>query len=388
LVGSEDSIPGDGNPYDSIINRLTANPAQDVTTFAIGIVQDFVKFYSSINHDNVQLSVIDLSNILELHHKIQETAAMLNANMDRERIAIQNARDAAPYFGDANNRDLIRFAEELAVRASDPALKVKALELASSCRKAVIANKVYNMGVPLMAEAAGMTIYLPTPSQVSSAEVISYGAILASNSTSNMVSGGVSWADMVIRLVTGTQSGGPSQVLTSGNFAYYISWDNPEADLDLLINEPRGTWGGPMISPTSPNAFSSSDSYYSHTTTEYYTALSLVEQGQYHVLVRYYGCAQGYASCGPTTVKVYRYDPLKGDQSYTLQFTRVMDHVPALPSLSSFGSWESFITAVSSKSYADWFYAQYSTRDLAINGKSTLLPLVKTGGKGLVQFGR
>lgn len=374
LVASEATVPGPGNPYDMLLNRLVFDPDQTTADFAGGVVEDFVRYYGTVGHEDVQNAVIDLSQIGQVHQKAQQVAALLTAGMDRERVALQSARDAAPYYADANNIDLARFADALSLRASDPTLRGKAAELAAAARAAVLANRADTSGGTSLGQSTGLAIFVPSPGQVSSKDIVDYGAQLAINQAVNTVAGGVTWYAMVAQLASGLSQGSTPPALTQGNFAYGISWDNPSADLDLLVNEPGGKWAGPVIGASSSNAFSSVDSYYAGVSSEYYIALPQVAQGEFFVFVRYSGCAQGYASCGPTTVTVYRYDLRKGDASYTLISTRRMDHTPALPALSSFAGWSPFVSAVASDSSSDWLYAQSASPQPIDNRPLSLLP--------------
>jgi len=387
LVASETTVPGPGNPYDMLINRLVFDPDQTTADFAGGMVEDFFRYYGAVGHESVQNALIDLSHMAQVHEKAQQVAALLTSGMDLERVALQSARDAAPYYADGNNVDLARFADALSMRAADPTLRGRAAELAAAARAAVLATRVYTLGDPSLNQSTGLAIFVPSPGQVSSRDIADYGALLASNRPANAVAGGVSWQAMVAQLVSGSSTGGTLLSLTQGNFAYGISWDNPAADLDLLVNEPRGKWAGPSVGASSSNAFSSTDSYYTGGTAEYYIALPQVEQGEFFVFVRYIGCAQGYASCGPTTVTVYRYDPRQGDSSYTPIATRLMDHSPALPALSGFGSWSPFLSAVASGSYSDWLYAQSATPQPGI-ASPPLSPLPKALVKALTAIPR
>lgn len=356
MVASEETVPGTGQPYDKVINRLVANPDQDAKTLAAGIVDDSYAYYSALNHNTMTFSAIDLSKIGALHQTVQETAKLMVDTLVSNRTAIDIARSAAPYYTDSNFRDLAKFADNLASGSATSPLKAKATELATAARATVLNNKVLIVSADSTTptNSTGLAIYLPNNSTTTSAELASYGTAMLSNASA--VSGGSAWHTFLGQYVTtfvGT---------AAGNFIYKITWDNPQADLDLMINEPDSSWAGPSQGSLSANGTSSVNSYYSGLQLETYTANTTVSKGIYDVFVRYRGCASGISSCGATTVTIWRYDTSKGDTALAPVGTHVLSLTNKLPALSSFGSWSAFMTAVSSGTYTDWYYFDKSTR--------------------------
>lgn len=359
MVASEEVIPGEGNPYDKVLNRLVANPAQDAAALGAGIVSDYDEFYRTKNREATTLSAIDLTKMAALDGKIRETAALLISSLASDRLSITAARDAAPSYKYVNNRDLITFADELATRATSSALRSKAAELAATARSAMLASRVFSTPAPALASSSGLAIYLPTPANTTTDELSQYQSSLSSNVA--LAAGGSAWSQFVVPLVTG--GSGPGQTTGSGAFAYAVTWDNPDVDLDLLVNEPEGNWAGPAHGPTSVNSFSSADSYDSGEAFETYVANDALERGAYDVFVYYAGCRSGVWSCGSTIVSVYRYDPSAGDADAVLVSRRYMDATPSLDI--PFDPFSSFIAAVSTDEYGDWLYVQQTTRTAA-----------------------
>jgi len=381
MVGSEENIPGTGNPYDKIINRLVANPAQDAATLGQGIAKDYVDFYTAANRDSVTISAIDLTKIDALQTSIKALAKTLIANLAGERLNVQAARDAsASYSNSGMNHDLVAFAKGLTSRSGVQLLRTQATEVTTAAQAAVLANQVLVVpgDLPLQG-SSGLAIYLPSPNNVSQSELTQYQTAATSNAVAD---GEQSWSDFVMALITG--SGGPGQATTTGAFSYRIEWDNADVDLDLLVNEPQGNWAGPYIGVTSVNGFASADSWDSGATEETYTANSQLQKGAYDVLVRFAGCSKGRSACGATTVRVYRYDPSNNDTAAQLIATRTMSAAPALPSYASFASFEAFLTAVKSNGYGDWLYGQRTTRAIQESAK-TQLSLPKPRDKSLPQ---
>lgn len=357
MVASQEVIPGTGNPYDAVLNRLVANPTQDAAALAAGIVADYDAFYRARTRDAATLSAIDLTRLDALDAEVRETAALLQASLATERLNIEAARDASAHYNYPSNHDLIAFATELSTRAGSAALRAQAAELAAAARAAVLANRVFVTPGSTVAGSNGLAIYIPSADTTTAEELSAYRSSLASNVP---VGDGKTWSDFVTPLATGTT--GPGQTVGSGAFAYVVTWDDPTVDLDLLVNEPQGNWAGPAYGTSSVNAFSSADSYDSGERFETYTANAVLEQGAYDVFVHYAGCARGVPTCGSTTVSVYRIDPNAGDTDPVLLGTRVMAATPAIDV--PFSPFANFIAAVESNLYGDWAYAQRTTRAL------------------------
>lgn len=362
MVASQEVIPGTGNPYDAVLNRLVANPNQDAVALATGIVSDYDSFYRARNRDATTLSAIDLTRLDALDAELRETAALLQDSLATERLNIEAARDASAYYNYASNHDLIAFADGLATRAGSVALRTQAAELAAAARAAVLSSRVFVTPGSTVSGSNGLAIYIPSADTTTAEELSAYRSTLSSNVAAGA---GRTWSDFVTPLATG--STGPGQTVGSGAFAYVITWDDPAVDLDLLVNEPQGNWAGPAYGTSSVNAFSSADSYDSGERFETYTANDVLERGAYDVFVHHAGCARGVPVCGATTVSVYRIDPNAGDTEPLLLGTRVMAATPAIDV--PFSPFSDFIAAVESNLYGDWAYAQRTTRALPVSTK-------------------
>lgn len=361
LVASEESIPGNGLPYDAVVNRIVSAPNVSAKALAEGIVQDYKAYYTaspeSTNGLNPHLSSIDLGQMGALHTKVQAFATSLSAHLGTQRLAIEAARDAAPTFSTGSDRDLAKFADEVATRSSETALRSSASAVAAAVRSAVTATEqvvVPTAENPRSKGTVGLAIFIPKAADVSGAMLDTYSA-LPSNAAAAQGAGQKAWGQFARELVTGNGTA-PGQTQTSGSFGYFITWDNAQVDLDLLVNEPQGNWAGPAAGSTSENAFSSADSWTSGKTAEYYVANDQLFSGQYDVFATYAGCHKGYTTCGNTTVQVYRLDPKKGDTDWVLIGTRVMSATPALPALPDDATWGDLLSLIGSNRYADWYY--------------------------------
>jgi hypothetical protein len=370
MVASEDTIPGTGNPYDKILNKLVANPAQDAAALAQTMVSEYDAYYRASAKDDVTLSAIDLARMDALHAKVKEAAALATAQLATERINISAARSAAAYYTYDNNRDLIGFASAWQEKTTSAPLKAKLAELVAAARSTVLANKVLDVASDTgtrVKGSTGLAVFLPVAEKTSVSELNTYATSLSTNAAGS----GASWSDFVKPWATGsTNTAGPT---ASGVFGYALRWDNPDVDLDLRVNEPSGFWAGPYLGTSSDNGFSSADSYYSGVLQEIYVSKDEFERGNYDVFAQYRGCRSGVTTCGATNATIYRWDVKAGDTQWVAVKTRKMMPEPELL-LSGFTDLAQFITAVKTDRYGNWIYANKTVRVLQDNEKINLIP--------------
>jgi len=112
MVGSEESEPVEGWPYDTILSALADNPYITPRDFASTIVDRYVSSYSST--EGVTQSALDLSGIDPLVSSCNTLAQTLIDNMNSYKSNIQNAiSNTQNYSGDPNQYDLYDFAYHL-----------------------------------------------------------------------------------------------------------------------------------------------------------------------------------------------------------------------------------------------------------------------------------
>jgi hypothetical protein len=380
MVGSEENIPGKGNPYDIILNHLVATPTMSAADLGRTIANDYYAFYKAQARDSVTLSVLDLSAMANLHGAVKTLAAEMKTALATQRVTIESARAATVAYHNGNYRDLKAFASSLASRSSG-SLSTAASAVVSALPAVVLSNQVFAASGSALATSSGLSIYLPTPSVVSTADLANYRSVLTSSTDST-----TSWSTIVDALITGSSSGATLNQ-TTGGFGYYITWDNPDVDLDLYINEPQGNWAGPAFGASSPNGYSSADSFYSGSAFESYVASSVLERGGYNVIVNYFGCQPGVSTCGNTTVSVYRYDPKLGDTGYKLVATRLMKQTPAIPAFSTFANLNAALQAIATGNYGDIYMYTTVMRDESFDKPFPVVEF-KRMGKALALTGK
>ncbi|MHA1652020.1 MAG: clostripain-related cysteine peptidase [Candidatus Helarchaeota archaeon] len=159
IVASEETIPGDGFPYDSIIQRLCNNPSQSAQTYASGMVDDYHNSYSS-SYDTT-LSAVDVtsSSITNLMNAFNLFVEDLKTLVTTQKSAISSARAATQEFYYDTFVDLKDFAIELRSRVSGQNFKDSCTRLIDNITNAVINYEQHNNP-----DAFGISIYFPETS--------------------------------------------------------------------------------------------------------------------------------------------------------------------------------------------------------------------------------
>jgi hypothetical protein len=80
LVFSEETEPGEGDPYDTILTALTANPTQSARTLASTIVDKYDDYYTTNNRGATTKSAVDMSQMDALDAKVLALSAALKAD--------------------------------------------------------------------------------------------------------------------------------------------------------------------------------------------------------------------------------------------------------------------------------------------------------------------
>ncbi len=163
MVGSEESEPGDGWPYDDFLERLVNAPSSTPEQLAKWIVQDYITFYT--NSEEVTQSAIDLSKVADLANKIDSFAQALIAGIQDEtddatiKSALQTIQGNTQHFSFNDMGDLYDFAD----RVSQDSSMTTAIVNAADDVKSAITNAVVENGNTgsTMANANGLSIWLP-----------------------------------------------------------------------------------------------------------------------------------------------------------------------------------------------------------------------------------
>ncbi len=177
MVASEEIIPGDGFPYNDILNALTQNSSIDKFNFSSIIVNKYVQSYSggSQGYADVTLSAINLNNITTISTKVSEFANLLIQNFSTYKNQIYNAWYYVLYFSDSDYIDIYDFARLIKNNISNSSIQNKAQEIMNSFSSVIIAEG----HTSFFSNAHGLSIYYPYPINY----LNSYGNLLFAQDT-------------------------------------------------------------------------------------------------------------------------------------------------------------------------------------------------------------
>ena len=161
LVASEESEPGDGWPYDTILAQLVANSTMSSEQLATDIVNKYIIFYP---YDNVTQSAIDLSYMDDLASQLSSLAETIKgdstAPSNKYITAAYNSQyySQSPYSAEKDFIDLYDFCNQLLAYSNNLEVKNIGLNIQQTLNYAVIKSG-YN-GVSLSG-SKGLSIYFP-----------------------------------------------------------------------------------------------------------------------------------------------------------------------------------------------------------------------------------
>lgn len=345
FVASEETEPGDGDPYDTILAALQADPNMTPEQLSATIVEKYLDYYSG-GRENVTKVALDMSRMDDLHSKVIALSDAMTSEWNVVSSAVQVAQGSSQSYAYPANHDLYDFCQDLAGNlAGNPQTKAAANAVMQAVTDCVSANASYGDEVDA---STGIAIYAPTRNQVSSDQVVDelreYGELACNSDRAG------AWITAVEQMVRAQAE----DVLVPGGFGIAIIWGT-DADLDLWVWEPNGSenwWQdfyAPWMGQASPNGTFSGDSYDTGESVEYYLANAYVRPGAYDFLAEYYGD-------GPTDtfadVYLYFVWPGEGITEWTqlgepthMDLSNYLGHLDALGSLNN-------ISEVNQ--YSDW----------------------------------
>lgn len=164
VVGSQEVEPGDGWPYDRILQRLAATP--DVVAEKLGtiIVESYIDYYRT-EHPTLAVtqSAVSVGNLAALNQAVDRMAqALLMSIQDkRTQMLVSWAQKFAQFFSDPEYYDLAHLCMVLAEEDRDSPVGIAAREVLSILNGAnspLLANGSAGVAVQ---DAHGLSIYLP-----------------------------------------------------------------------------------------------------------------------------------------------------------------------------------------------------------------------------------
>jgi hypothetical protein len=157
-VGSEETEPMDGWPYNSILAELTKNPAMTARDLSALIVQ---KYITSYTRDAVTQAACDLSKADDLAAAVASLATVLHAGLANSttRQSLLDARTRVQEYEVSDNIDLVDFCTVLAKAMPGTEAAQRCDGVIQTAKKSyVVASSCKGKG---MENSHGVAIYFP-----------------------------------------------------------------------------------------------------------------------------------------------------------------------------------------------------------------------------------
>jgi len=156
VVGSEETEPGDGWPYDKILKKLVARPTASSEKFAEIIVEQYAKSYGI---RSTTQSAIRCASLAELTEKLTALAIACKESSDAG-SAIDTALKEVTRFYYKSYIDLFHFVSLFKGAVGDASCRDAAKAVLALEKKTIAANKV--SGLPFMKKKArGISLSFP-----------------------------------------------------------------------------------------------------------------------------------------------------------------------------------------------------------------------------------
>lgn len=359
MVFSEETEPGAGDPYDTILTALKQSPTMSSRTLASTIVDKYREFYLPDTRESTTKSAIDMAQIDALDAKVVALAKALAADPAGTNPYVAAAQANTQAYAYASNHDLFHFCQYLNTNLPAGTAKTTCGDIVAMKSSVVVNSKTTGTGTT---NSQGLAIYIPTTAQTNAGDLTKYD-LLKCNLTARASATGT-WGAYLSSLTSGGSGG---YMTATGGFALRVTWTKPDgvtacdADVDLYVFEPDLNWYAPWMGQTSPNGFFSQDSLISGQSVELYLANDTVMAGYYDILVNYYGHG---ASCTQALVHIEMLDPANGLNS----FTEITGSPVTLDLVNPYVSGCTTFSCLDG--YSDWWYPGFTQRML--NGATPL----------------
>lgn len=287
-VFSEQTVPGEGNPYDAIVNAVQGNPDATTRAVADAFVEQFHASYSG-NRASTTVSAYDIAGFSAFETALNTLAGSLQTNVGTLSGSISGAAAGSQKYAYPQLTDLGSFLDSLRARVADATIQgqidaVKALAIGTTFR---IKSRARNGTSAALGSTDDVTrstgLSIVIPSGVGDDQLPSSGP--ASLAAYQGLYPGAAWTLFLAAYLSG---GGTTTYVDQGNnrFEGYLVWDPTAvatgADVDLWILEPNGNVFIPFLGTITPNGALTKDSYDAQVAFEGYLTNRFIEAGTYH----------------------------------------------------------------------------------------------------------
>ena len=155
IVGSEETAPADGWPYDYFLEGLRAAPLT-AENIAAAAVRGYNQYYTEAG-DKTTISALRTGSLAALKTMTDSWAAAAMASGDR--AGLKAARNDTKTFKDIESKDFVHFLTLSAEKSSSPEVKAKSRELAAFISSRVVFQNAVTGDA--YRSARGLGIYMP-----------------------------------------------------------------------------------------------------------------------------------------------------------------------------------------------------------------------------------
>ena len=155
LAASEESVPFNGWPYDTILEELTGNPLIPPGQLAADIVDKYIYSYP---YNNVTQSAIDLSYIDTLASQLSNLALAIMSDTLTPKGVYIDAAYSSQYYEDPNFIDLYDFCDKIFEHSNSLEIKNMAIIIQQTLSSTIINSDYSGWGV---SGSKGLSIYFP-----------------------------------------------------------------------------------------------------------------------------------------------------------------------------------------------------------------------------------
>lgn len=156
IVGSQQTEPADGWPYDKVIHKIKTSDC--AYTLAKSIVHTYIKSYRNTGIQNLTQSAIDTKKVDKAFQALNHLSSLLIKHINDIRGQLIVIRYTIQYFDMADYIDAIHFAELIAEQMEPPEIQAAALVFIKKTKKCIIANKTKGFQLE---NANGLSLWFP-----------------------------------------------------------------------------------------------------------------------------------------------------------------------------------------------------------------------------------
>ncbi len=156
IVGSEQTEPGDGWPYDRVLSILKENLSASAT--ATKIVDAYIRSYKSIGEQNVTQSAVDTSATEPVMAALSKLGDALAASLPATAPALRMVRTQVQSYEYADYVDLGHLCVLLGKTIKAKGVKAAGSAVSKKANAAVVANGKYGPGV---INSSGLSVWFP-----------------------------------------------------------------------------------------------------------------------------------------------------------------------------------------------------------------------------------